>query len=360
MQNTLSSRVDQDLELRAIKASYTYVLAWVIIAGSLGFYETDPRAFWAWSIALLLTGISRTVLAHFSVRMRPTFRGLWFGIFVFNALAPGLAFGLLLSLSLTHAHYEPLFEYLLLAVFAFVSGGAINFAPNKMVLLLFLAMLIVPPTIASIFYSETRSLVGVLLIIYGAFMFAQTSRLNREYIQMIEQQEQLEKLNNQDVLTGISNRRYFEAALQKGWKVHMRAESQIGLLVIDIDHFKLVNDTHGHAAGDAVIKNIAQTIAHSCQRDTDEVARIGGEEFAVLVGFASEKSIKGLSEKIRSRVAEKSVTFEDKTLDVTISVGASLISPKTHIDKNELFRIADKNLYKAKESGRNQVVTGFE
>lgn len=359
MTNKHTSQVDQDLELRAIKGSYTYVLIWLVIAGWLGFYESNPAAFLIWSVALFLMGVSRSALAHFSNRMRPGFRDLWLYIFAFNAVAPALSYGVLLSLTMLNAGYQPLFEYLLMAVFALVSGGVINFAPHKAILLAFLAALIVPPTITSLFFAESRQLVGILLMIYSAFMFVQTNRLNREYFQMIDQQEQLEKLNNEDVLTGIANRRYFEAALRKSWKVHMRAESRIGLLIIDIDHFKNVNDTHGHPTGDAVIKSVAQCIAQSCQRDTDEVARIGGEEFAVLVGFASEKSIKGLSEKIRSRVAALEVPFEEKHLQVTVSIGANLIAPKPKIDIDDLFRIADQHLYVAKENGRNQVVTGF-
>ncbi len=356
MLGALTTRVDQDLELRASKGSFTYVLAWLVIAVGLGFYEVSPTSFWLWTAALTLVGLSRTLLAHLSNRMRPQFRDVWWALFVINGVAPALCYGILLALSLTNPTYAIMFEYLLMAVFAFVSGGAINFAPNKKLLLAFHSGLIIPPTIAALFWSETQQMVGVLLIIYGAFMFVQTSRLNREYFQMIEQQEQLERLNNQDVLTGISNRRFFESALQKGWKIHMRAESMIGLIIIDIDHFKSVNDTHGHAAGDAVIRSVANCIAGACQRETDEVARIGGEEFAVLVGFASEKSIVGLGEKIRRRVESQRVSYEDKVLTVTVSLGAALIMPKPNIDKNDLFRNADKSLYAAKEGGRNQMV----
>jgi diguanylate cyclase (GGDEF)-like protein len=130
-----------------------------------------------------------------------------------------------------------------------------------------------------------------------------------------------------------------------------RYNRSIAMLMVDIDHFKRVNDQHGHAAGDAVIRRIGELIAQTL-RETDKVARFGGEEFVVLLREVSEHEAHDLAERIRLVIADGSIAFDGKELAVTVSIGCAAVTGHDR-DVEELIERADRALYAAKSAGRN-------
>jgi diguanylate cyclase (GGDEF)-like protein len=125
--------------------------------------------------------------------------------------------------------------------------------------------------------------------------------------------------------------------------------------MIDIDNFKLFNDTHGHLAGDAVLSAVGQILADSV-RAGDTAARFGGEEFAVVMPLTSTNGMRMCAERIRSRIDETKLIWKGQELHVTVSVGcAQLKRANSHLDGERLLGAADKHLYRAKENGRNRV-----
>ncbi len=157
-----------------------------------------------------------------------------------------------------------------------------------------------------------------------------------------------------DVLTGIPNRQAYEERIAEEIARCRRYESKLCMIVWDVDKFKNVNDTYGHAAGDRVLKVVAETL-HKHSRGTDFLARFGGEEFVMLLPETSIEATLSVAEKLRVTIAEKSFHFRDNDVPVTISGGiAELIKDET---ANSLFERADKALYTAKENGRNRVET---
>ncbi|MDX1452017.1 MAG: GGDEF domain-containing protein [Oleiphilaceae bacterium] len=356
MQQAVLARIDEDLDKRSINGSYAYIAAWLLIGFSTDFAAAHAVIFWSISAALLVLGIFRFVLKWLSPRIRTQKRALWLFLFLINALVPSTIYSTLFSLSFIDPVFEPLFLYLLLAIFAFVSGGVINFSPNRLLLFSYLMSLVLPPLFTSLVISDKHFTVGALMTVYAVFMFAQSVRLNRDYQQLVKQQVLLEEINNQDSLTGIGNRRFFDESMSRIWKSQLRHNDKVGLLLLDIDHFKIVNDTHGHAAGDEVIKVIAECIQQSCQRETDVIARIGGEEFAVLIASGEREVLKGLGEKIRFLVEATRVHYGAEKLKVTISVGGAVLLPSLETSPDDLFKLADRCLYTAKESGRNRVI----
>ncbi|WP_029004710.1 sensor domain-containing diguanylate cyclase [Azorhizobium doebereinerae] len=162
----------------------------------------------------------------------------------------------------------------------------------------------------------------------------------------------LKELADTDPLTGLLNRRSFlqvaDVALQSAHSL-----GRLGILMADIDHFKLVNDTHGHPAGDAVIKHVASTFSANL-RAHDRIARFGGEEFVALLQDTDEASMMALAERIRSAIGATRVVFEGTAIDVTISIGAALAEDQDR-DVDEVIERADLGLYEAKNSGRNRV-----
>jgi two-component system, cell cycle response regulator len=158
-----------------------------------------------------------------------------------------------------------------------------------------------------------------------------------------------------DGLTNSYNRKSFEEAFDREVAHCIRNKRGMGLLMFDIDHFKKINDTHGHAAGDEVLKKVAEAV-QGLIRAEDFFARIGGEEFALLTRNEGLDSLKILGERIRALIEELSIETDGKTLKVSISVGVSFMGEEGQpLEKKTLYSQADSALYKAKNSGRNKV-----
>ncbi len=165
--------------------------------------------------------------------------------------------------------------------------------------------------------------------------------------------EMLEHAALTDALTGMQNRRYFDDALREYLDEFRRVDKPVGLMILDLDHFKQVNDTHGHDVGDRVLREVA-----NCLRDMtrfhDVVARLGGEEFAVVAPNMADEPLIKLAERIRKAVSQLTVvTSGNVRLKVTTSVGLAVWDGKETAD--DFFRRADKQLYQAKRQGRNRV-----
>jgi len=162
----------------------------------------------------------------------------------------------------------------------------------------------------------------------------------------------LEALSRTDKLTGLNNRGYWEQRLHEEFDRYRRVGTVASLLLFDIDHFKRVNDTHGHPAGDEVIRQVARLTKHSA-RATDICGRYGGEEFAVLLINTSAEQALVFSERLRLAIAEARIDTDAGTLSVTISLGISELSSEIK-DSAQWIALSDQALYRAKQAGRNR------
>jgi two-component system, cell cycle response regulator len=166
-----------------------------------------------------------------------------------------------------------------------------------------------------------------------------------------------ERLAVTDGLTGLHNRRFFEAVLPIESQRAVRAKTHMGVLVLDVDLFKSVNDEHGHQAGDAVLVELADRIKRT-SRPTDVVARYGGEEFVILLPGADAEVLLEVAERLRRTVSETAFVLPDGAArSVTMSVGGACI-PEHATTPEELIKAADRAMYGAKDRGRNQVIIG--
>ncbi len=157
-----------------------------------------------------------------------------------------------------------------------------------------------------------------------------------------------------DALTGIYNRFFFQKRLKELWAESVRYHKQLPLLMIDVDHFKRINDTHGHEVGDRCLMMLAEVLLEQ-SRAEDCVARYGGEEFVVLMAESDSVAAFNLAERIRATVESRPVALDDgRTVAMTISVGVAVF-PEDATTKEELISRADQALYRAKRAGRNRV-----
>lgn len=168
----------------------------------------------------------------------------------------------------------------------------------------------------------------------------------RDLADMVERELEAHTLATMDDLTGLTNRRGFNALAAHALATSQRTDRPVTLLLFDLDEFKQVNDTLGHAAGDRVLRSFADSLIASF-RDSDVVARIGGDEFCVLLTGASEADIDGPLERLRARIA----TSNDGD-DISFSVGAATYDPEVHGSVADLMKAADERMYEDKRSGK--------
>lgn len=184
-------------------------------------------------------------------------------------------------------------------------------------------------------------------------------KVNEEIKIEIEERKRLEKdlkeMAHTDSLTGVMNRRHFFKRANNEISRHQRFNHPMAILMLDIDHFKSVNDTFGHPAGDKVLKSLTSLLKNKL-RKVDLIARIGGEEFAVLLVETPETRAIKIAHRILKSVKQKQITYGDQTISISVSIG---VSPTLMTDKKEtvenLISRADSALYRAKNSGRNTI-----
>ncbi len=192
------------------------------------------------------------------------------------------------------------------------------------------------------------AIIGALaLFVLGGALF-----LAREISRRAEAEEKLEELATTDALTGLRNRRKFDAAIESEWRRATRQKRPLALLMIDADHFKTFNDTFVHQAGDEVLIGIAICISDSVRRAGDCAARYGGEEFAVLLPGLSPSQAFASAETIRLKVKQ----WCGETAITTVSIGVASMVPDANSQWTAMVRAADEALYAAKASGRNCTV----
>jgi two-component system, cell cycle response regulator len=165
--------------------------------------------------------------------------------------------------------------------------------------------------------------------------------------------EEIYRLMTVDGLTQVFNKRYFLESLERELSRSRRYRRDLSLIMFDIDHFKQINDTFGHLAGDAVLKQLCQVV-HGKIRREDLLCRYGGEEFVILLPEIDHFNTKLTAEKIRRLVERTTFSFEDTVIPVTISLGITTIDTDS-MDPEAFIKGADEQLYRAKNSGRNRV-----
>lgn len=186
---------------------------------------------------------------------------------------------------------------------------------------------------------------------------------DQAYLALRESQSRLEELNVElqrlssiDGLTGLSNRHFLQEYLTAEWKRAKREQSSLSVVMIDVDDFKLYNDTYGHLAGDEALKSVAEAIKRTFVRPVDAVARFGGEEFMVVLPDTSLAGARYVAEKLRSSVEMLRIPHRaTASNNLTVSIGVASAVPQPGDSAAELVRAADTALYACKRNGRNRV-----
>ncbi len=187
-----------------------------------------------------------------------------------------------------------------------------------------------------------------------------TLELQITLTELADKNKLLEQQNTRDALTGVRNRAFFDQKINAEIKRSRRERSTLGLLMIDIDHFKSINDNYGHLVGDLVIKEVAHRLQQELKRSTDYLCRYGGEEFAIILPNTDTEGAMLLAEQLRLCLNASPVQHEELQLSISASIGCYAAVAQISSISSDYIQAADIALYQAKNEGRNRVVCSLE
>jgi diguanylate cyclase (GGDEF)-like protein len=223
---------------------------------------------------------------------------------------------------------------------------------------------------ANAHYGELHCLVSALFSLVGTFLIERSLRQNYLQARLLafenhdlgEANLRLQYLTAIDGLTRIANRRSLDMSLITEWQRAMRKQEPLGVVMIDVDHFTLFNDTYGQLAGDDCLRNVAGALSSFARRPGDLVARYGGEEFALILTNANPQQAKIVAERVRDNIQDLGIPNQRSSVgNVTVSLGVASIIPSQHMSGPEVLLLAaDQALSRAKRGGRNRVVVDGE
>ena len=251
----------------------------------------------------------------------------------------------------------------LLCCFAYNSAICHAFAMNRRAAYLALIMLSVPPIIGFALFVHEGLPVAIGLAVQASYAMAMLDRASKDYEMQVANEHALllsraetERLVRIDVLTELANRREYEKRFEQAWHMAARQGGDLALLVIDLDFFKQLNDTYGHAAGDACLRHFAQILAQQFRRGSDLCARIGGEEFAVILSGVSAFEAAKLGRDFSDALIQSPCSYRDQIIAITASIGAGAADWEADTDPVATFARIDQACYEAKKQGRSRLV----
>ncbi len=276
-------------------------------------------------------------------------------------LATAALWGGVLTWTLLDPHLAPGRSAALLCTIAFATAFAHNYSLRLGRAALGIALIYIPAPVLMPYTGESLS-VMVTMGVYTVYLGLVMVRSYREYQGQLDlyesvrsQRDQFETLSRVDPLTGLANRRYFSGALE-----HLLAESRfrqqpLAMLVMDLDHFKYVNDEFGHDAGDNCLARFADRMREVFTAPSAHLARLGGEEFGVLLPGMDARAAAEIAERMRASLEQQPLQLREGPLSITVSIGVASLAPNSAGEGTDLYRAADRAMYQAKTDGRNRV-----
>ena len=221
-----------------------------------------------------------------------------------------------------------------------------------------------PSTLVFFFLGISMWPIGAVLLIYFGYLMGALARSAKAFdnqismeIDLMNQRQEIAHLSMSDPLTGLPNRRSYEVVWAQLWQAALRSGAPLALLVLDLDHFKRINDTFGHLAGDDCLRHFAGLLGQALSRKSDYIARIGGEEFVVILPNTLVATAKAKAEALMQTLAANPCRHEDAEIAVTVSIGVGMIDINVDTDPDSTFVRVDHACYEAKLAGRNCLVT---
>ena len=354
------AQVVRDTYERSKLAGFLYLFGWAVVAWLAGAHRFAPLPSLAMATVFLVVGVLRLLmrppLAEDAAANQRWLRRYalvlplaplaWSGVQGWMLLDPRFSGEVRMVSLIATIGYATVFVNVYTTVRRFAIIGAS---------LLFL------PTLVILWLDPGQRALAVAMTFYAVYLVGALFRTHAEYrrrldldIALREQRDLYEGLSRTDPLTGVYNRRHFSARLEQ-----LTASARVGgpgftLLLADVDHFKQVNDRHGHGVGDACLKGLAARLQSAFPAPGALLARLGGEEFGVLAE-AGHAELAEAAQAFRRDLATKPLVVDGCPLPITVSIGIGRFDPQRHGDADGLYRGVDRALYAAKDEGRDRV-----
>jgi diguanylate cyclase (GGDEF)-like protein len=353
-------QVVADTYQRSKLAGFLYLFGWTVVALIGRVHEFEPGASVGIGLAFLGLGVlrlrmrppadpdaeaNRRWLRHYAWVL-PLAPALWSAVQVWILLDPRFDGSTRLVALIATIGYATVFANLYSTLRTLAAIG---------VALLFL------PTLVVLWSDPVHRALAIAMSFYLLYLVGALLRSHAEYrrrldldLALREQRDLYQQLSRTDPLTSVHNRRHFTAKLDEAAQFAAAGGPVFSLLILDIDHFKRVNDQHGHAIGDACLVAVADRLQRAFPPPANLLARLGGEEFGVLIP-GDPRVASAVAETFRFDLARHPLECEGRRLEITASIGIGAFDPAKHHDGDGLYRAVDLALYAAKSQGRNRV-----
>ncbi len=343
---------------RSAAGGYLYLVGWGALTVAAGLNASHLHAVIAFAVLFLaIAWLRHRMSPPGDARATPG----WMVRYICVVLSSALLWGIVQMWVLLDTHVEKDVKYVSLVgtiayatVFSHLYATSLRLAGGGVALMMV-------PTLAILWGDPHLRVMAATLSLYTVYLFVAAIRSHRDYQRQLDLHEELsrqrdlyEHLSRTDPLTGLFNRRHFTAVLEQWTRSSTRDAQPVSLLLIDIDHFKSINDRHGHVAGDLTLKAIADLMQRTCGAPDRVLARVGGEEFAILMKGLDDANVRALAEQFQRTLAKPVVVIEGMQLIVSVSIGAGHFDAAQHDDEGDFFRVVDSALYVAKAEGRNR------
>ncbi|MDP3976988.1 MAG: GGDEF domain-containing protein [Pseudomonas sp.] len=356
-------REASDTHVRSRFAGYYYLLTWALLWFSSS-HPWDNLWVWGGGTLLLLLFFALRSLHRPSAQLDSAQLQRWLDMHWFVILLQSMTWGLMLAI--LQLHPEIAASHLLTMLSAVVFATALAFTyPMRMGRCTLAILLTYLPSSAVKFHLGIGDIgESVALVGYLGYLGLVLYRWNREYriglereLRLLLHGEQLDRLSRTDALTELGNRYQFNALLPAWLANARRQNSQLVLVLLDIDYFKKVNDQYGHRTGDLGLQAFAERMRQVFRRDSDILLRLGGEEFAVLMPDTSLEQAIPLAERFRASLAEQPLLVQAQVqeLALTCSLGIGHFLPLCDDSAETFYKRVDDALYRAKARGRNRL-----
>lgn len=339
-----------------------YVLLWLLAGAASGLWNQAREPFLLIALVFLVL-----VVLRFRIHGVPADSGdesvrrrldhIW-SLLLTNAAVWGAASAWLLMVTPNEAART----VAAISSYAFATAFAHNF-PMRMGRAYAAVALTYLPTLGALIANGSLIELVAVSVLYLLYVSLALRRSHGEYLQRLDLQDELreqrdlfEQQSRRDGLTGLANRRRFSSALEDWIATARNDGSALALLILDLDHFKAVNDVHGHAAGDSCLRAIAEQLQRAFPDSSDLVARLGGEEFGVLLRDCTLEQAMDRADEFRRRLAAEAIAIPCGELLLSVSIGVAMLDLQQHANGDALFQAADAAMYRAKASGRNAVM----
>jgi len=350
---------------RTKRGAFLHLPLWLFMGVCVDMSAAHPLLFWGNCAAFSLVTAPRIFLARRADALVERHRKAARRILRALVFIPCLQWSVLATLSTFEGPLHALMLPLQFTTVGLATAGTVVLAVDSLIRIWYPILAVIPLGIAiPIAQPGPMSLLLALMIVSMVLYVAAASRVvHDDYWAALNSRTLLEKrakaletLSNTDVLTQIPNRLHFEDCLQQAWAHAARESEPLSLLLVDLDHFKRINDTYGHAIGDDCLKAAARSLTFGMLRETDLVARWGGEEFIVLLPDTDRASAQAVAERLLDGVGSTVIPCPGGIINLACSIGVATRYPDGRRDPSSLINEADRALYQAKSQGRNRVV----